>query len=871
MLYRILMGFFALTLAACGSSSDNDSDTAGGGIRTGGENASMQVVNIMPPGQSGHISATGQVQGQLTGNPGDFGPHIDDQRELYWQGQFKPGGFADVSNMTPAFEPRDGVTIYVDDFGVPIVYGDSEADVWFGAGYAMAADRLFLLDGVRRTARGTLAELTGPGDVPADIQTRVLTYTEAEYQAMFDGLSDLAKTAATAYRDGVNARISEVNSNPTLLPVEYVVLTSQPQPITLADILASGVLMTRLVASSGGNEMENVVALRELEAMHGKETGRQIFKDVMWVDDKKASVTVPDGEFTNIGTPAAQRDAVFEAMADYAATLPLDLLHGPGTGHAPEPSPISVKLPEGFEWPMDPKLIAKAVKEAPRMPQKTSASYQVVINDSKTADGSTLMVNGPQLGYSYPTQLAELEVHGAGYDARGSTVPGLPVVGIGYTDKTAWALTTGESKTIDSFIETLGDNPHEYLHDGETRMMECRDEVVNYRAVDPAAGAPVGPAIFNVTEEVCRTVHGPVVARSADGKLARSVQYAMWKREVETIEAVLQWNRVRDFAAFHESMKLATWNENLMYADGAGNIAYYHPGLHPRRHAAGDMRLPLPGDGSYDHDGLLSFEELPKSINPAQGWIANWNNKPAIGWGEGVGGNADSLPAGPESRVTNWFELLEDRNDFTFEDLAVMDLEIGVHDPRARAFQPLFASISGDPELTAKQQQLLDIVADWDGDHYNPDIDINDPAALDRPGETIFDVLMKTLVSEVFEGLLPADWYVSLSRHGNHPHDAKRLENLALKSLDPSVSSIPAEYDFLNGMGRDEFLRDILAKCLVTLEATYGAATDPGEYRRIHPRSDICSLTGGITGPCITMPHQDRGSWIHLVGFKPQP
>ncbi len=861
----LLVAAGLVLVSGCGSDSDDDSESGG----QGNSNTRMQVVNILPPGQSGHVSVQGQVTGTLTGAPGDFGPHIDDQREMYWNSEFKPGGFLDITGLTP-FEPKEGVRIYRDPFGVPVVYGDTAADVWYGAGYAMAEDRLFLLDGVRRTARGTLAELTGPGDVPADIQTRVLTYTEAEYMEMYDGLSQQAQTAATAYRDGANARIAEVNGNPTLLPVEYVLLTSQPQPITIADILAAGVLMTRLVASSGGREMDNVKALRELETALGKEAGRRVFKDVLWVDDRKAAVTVPDGEFSNIGTPPAQRDAVFEAMADYAATLPLDLQFGPGTGHAPEPSPISVKLPQDLKWPVDPKLVAKALREAPRLPQRTSASYQAVIDASKTADGSTLMVNGPQLGYAYPSQLAELEVHGGGYDARGSTVPGLPVVGIGYTDKTAWALTTGESKTIDSFIETLADgDPRKYVHDGETRDMECRDEVVNYRATDPAVGVPVGPPIFSVTEEVCRTVHGPVVARSADGIHARSVQYAMWKREVETVEAVLTWNRVRTFDEFHESMKVATWNENLMYADAAGNIAYYHPGLHPRRHAGGDQRLPLPGDGSFDHLGLLGFDELPKSINPDQGWIANWNNKPALGWGEGVGGDADSLPAGPESRVVNWQTLLAARNDFTFEDLAALDREIGLHDPRARAFQPLFVSISGDAELTAKQQQLLDIVAAWDGDHYNPDIDINDEVARDRPGETIFDVMMKTMVAEVFESLLPAEWYDSLSRHGNHPHDAKRLENLALKALQPSVSSIPLQHDFLNGMSRDEFLRDIVAKSLVTLEATYGASADPADYKRIHPRSDVCSLTG-ITGPCLTMPHQDRGSWIHLVGFIPE-
>jgi hypothetical protein len=33
-----------------------------------------------------------------------------------------------------------------------------------------------------------------------------------------------------------------------------------------------------------------------------------------------------------------------------------------------------------------------------------------------------------------------------------------------------------------------------------------------------------------------------------------------------------------------------------------------------------------------------------------------------------------------------------------------------------------------------------------------------------------------------------------------------------------------------------------------------------------HPRSPVESLTG-VIGPSLTMPFQDRGSWIHLVAF----
>jgi len=51
---------------------------------------------------------------------------------------------------------------------------------------------------------------------------------------------------------------------------------------------------------------------------------------------------------------------------------------------------------------------------------------------------------------------------------------------------------------------------------------------------------------------------------------------------------------------------------------------------------------------------------------------------------------------------------------------------------------------------------------------------------------------------------------------------------------------------------------------------------DLDKCKRVHPRSQICSLTG-VIGPgsdtlpgtaCVTMPYQDRGSWVHRVGYE---
>ena len=857
------------TLAACGSSSaPSGGDTPV--VDAPPPASSRQVVNILAPGQSGFVSNDGQAAGSASGNPGDFGEHLDDQRLLYWSSQFKPGEFADVSQMTPQ-TPAEGVRIYRDDFGVPIIYGDTAFDVGFGIGYATNEDRLFLNDAARRLARGTLAELTGAGTVPDDIQARVLGYTDAEYQAFFDAVPEAGQELILGYVAGANAWVDVVAADPSLLPVEYTLLTSMPAPFEVIDVLASGVLITRSVAAEGGNEFDNVQALRDLEALHGDTaTARQVFFDANWQNDTAAAVSIPPEEatFSNVGTPPADRLDAFNAMADFADTLPLALATGDGTGDAPEPTPgIGIPKSAAKLSPTQRKASRTLIERIRKTFSKNGgASYMAVVAPERTTTGQAMLINGPQLGYGYPTQLHEMEIHGGGFDARGSSAPNLPVVGIGYGERTVWGLTTGNSKTIDSFIETLAPGePNRYLHNGQTLDMDCRDEVVNYRLA--SNGVPAGPPIFNETVEVCRTVHGPVVARSNADDLARSVQYAMFQREIDTIVGVLDWMRVDTLPEFTAAMSRVTWNENTMYADADGNIAYWHPGLHPRRRAGGDQRLPQPGTGEFDHLGMLTFAETPQIINPDQGWLANWNNKAAVGWGDGVGGNAISLPAGSGARVVNWQELLAADSQVSFDELLEMDRLIGLIDPRAELYLPTLTTVRNSATLSDRQMALLDTILAWDRFHHREDLDIEDEEATDTPGATVFEFVVRALRDTLLADDLPAGFFGQLAAIGNHEYDAPGIDNLVARVLDPSTSDLTPSYDFANGASAEAVVLTALDLADSRLQDAF-ESMDINAYRRIHHRDEVCSLTGGATGPCITMPHQDRGSWIHAVAFE---
>lgn len=340
----------ALLLCACGESAPTLTAAPGTGPGAGAGTPPAAVTpadpatlvlkaeTVLPPGQSGFVGAAGQAQGMASGEPGDYGAHVDDQRLLYWGFKAKPATLGTKPGTPTA--PKAGVEVYRDTYGVPIIYAATVSDLWFGVGYSIAQDRLFLMDAVRRTARGTLAELTGCGAVPADLQQRVSGYTAAEYQAFFDKLTPDAKDAVTGYVAGANAWIASLATNPANLPAEYGLLTSQPQPFTVQDVLAAGVYITRFVAAEGGSEWQNIALLKTLTTRYGSaRAGKDAFLDLTWLDDAKAATSVPAGEgaFSNQAMPPEGRDAVFERMADWAVTLPETIRRGDGTGHAPEP------------------------------------------------------------------------------------------------------------------------------------------------------------------------------------------------------------------------------------------------------------------------------------------------------------------------------------------------------------------------------------------------------------------------------------------------------------------------------------------------------------------------------------------------------
>ena len=214
--------------------------------------------------------------------------------------------------------------------------------------------------------------------------------------------------------------------------------------------------------------------------------------------------------------------------------------------------------------------------------------------------------------------------------------------------------------------------------------------------------------------------------------------------------------------------------------------------------------------------------------------------------------------------MTSLQTRLRRADDLTFAGLQQLEQQAGLTDHRAREYVPVLKELLDAGGLTDRQRRALRLIAGWDRKHEGKGVE-TEGNRTDGPAATIFNEVVLAIRAELFSGL-PKVLVERQEGVGSHVYDMSAADNLALRVLDPSHSDLPVLGDYTDGRTTRQVVRAALNTALDRLEERFGS-TDLADYRRQHPRADVCSLTGGIIGPCITMPYQDRGSYIHVVDF----
>lgn len=560
---------------------------------------------------------------------------------------YKPTNFGSMPGGVGSTEtPRPGVTIYRDaKFGMAHIYGNTRADVMFGAGYATAEERLFAMDALRHAAKGTLAELTGPSAASQDqAQLTDQDFTDEELRKQFD---DLPKKWGSAgerghedvvnYIAGINQRINEDLTDPTKLPAEYVALNVTPKPWDVSDTAAMAVLLvTQFTVSNGGEERNSQMRL-EFQKRFGKRW-RKPFNDLREAEDPEAlTVALKKHLSDRPGRVRPGRNLVPDlgSIKTYNPQV-----SGPGAGASSSAAAASSAAP----W----VKVVNGAREA--LPHEESNG--VAISPKLSQDGKPLWAAGPQVDYWSPQIFSEYELHGGGIDVEGVSFPGAsPWPLIGHGVDFAWSGTSANGDNEDTFVETLcnpdGSAPtsasRSYMYKGKCIPFFARD--INITTPPPSAGNQSPPE--QITYRPLRSVHGPVFAfATVKGKpVALTKAKAVDFKELDAVLPFMKLaeNAPTDYRSFAQTMGLFPGTENWFYVDDR-HTGFMQGGLYPRHARGTDVDLPMNGDGTGDWVGFnpddYSFKTIPASHRPRafdtnQPITISWNNKEAPGWRKG--------------------------------------------------------------------------------------------------------------------------------------------------------------------------------------------------------------------------------------------
>jgi penicillin amidase len=450
-----------------------------------------------------------------------------------------------------------------DGRGVPFIRTTNEAELYFAQGYATAADRLWQMDFLRRTARGELAEVFGAGALEVDKLHRIYGF-RCVAEKLFDGTSEETRLVLESYARGVNAFIEECGTKS--LPPEFQLLSYEPRAWTPVDSLALGKLFA-----------ENLSFTVDADIL------RALLSDL---PREKVAWLLPETSPLDLETEEATR---YEGAACEFSEAELALL-------------------------------TTELKRMRRARVATSSDREVgsnswVVSGAKTVSGKPMLASDPHLPPTAPSIWHIVHLETENLRVAGVAVPGIPGVMIGHNEQIAWGITNLCPDVQDLYVEQFDpNNPSSYKTPAGWRAAEIRNEVIEVRKSAP------------VTLEVKVTRHGPVIAESGSiGLSIQWTALDTTIIDLDAFLAIDRARHWDDFTI--ALSRYGGPPQNFTYADTAGHIGYHSAGLIPiRKTGDGSLPYDgTTDDGEWI--GFIPFAQLPHAFDPESGIIVQANQR----------------------------------------------------------------------------------------------------------------------------------------------------------------------------------------------------------------------------------------------------
>jgi acyl-homoserine lactone acylase PvdQ len=737
-----------------------------------GDYAHGQAMSILPPGENGAVTGTQLADFELAKQRP---PHSQDQLAKYENLLYgyptltdktldkyyddesfgvRPGDVARTEDPSSATYPAGDVEIIRDQNDVPHIYGATDESAAFGAGYAQAEDRLFLMDVLRHYGAGTLSSFIGPScsDEEMDHDELLLApYTPAQATAQVEALpreygqeGQLAENMLDAYVSGVNAWIAKTETNPTLLDADYVAAVGLPQAWTPGDVVSVAGLIGGIFGKGGGIEVANAALYSYLRHHLGAAAGTQAFNEFKEQNDPGAQTTVVGKSFPyeTVKHPNPKLTAIPDSST---------LIGGP-TDTTPN---CNLTSPN----------IAALAGIASLQDTPNHMSNALVVDAKETKDHHPIAVFGPQVSYFAPQILTEEEISAPDYHAEGASFPGTGLVELGRGVDYAWSATSAGSDLIDQRIEKIcqpgGGKPSatgtHYVYDGKCLSMTAESFNENALTKPGGLGAPV-----TIDHKIYLTRHGVVQGwTTVKGKPVAVVnQRSTFNHDVDSVAGFLQWGdpkKTYSAKSWEKGAAMVQYTFNWFYVDDKHD-AYYVSGRDPIRAKGANPNLPTWGTGDAEWKGFLPPSRHVHETDPKQGFFVSWNNKPAPGFSAAD----DQFGYGPTFRSQMLVAQLKHQIAITHHQLTRADVVKAMETAASQDLDgltvlPQLLSYEKARKQSAGVAQMLAVLAKWraSGAHRrraNPSA----PLYRDHAAVAIMDELEPELIEAVYNKLLAA-------------------------------------------------------------------------------------------------------------------
>jgi acyl-homoserine lactone acylase PvdQ len=655
------------------------------------------ALNILPSGQYQTPGPEADRQPQMYNA---LTPRYDNVTDADLPSFFKSEALGPATVVREETIPeRPGVLIRRDDFNVPHIYGQTNDDVIFGAGWAIAADRSLLLNQAR--FNGITSAIDAPNLSSIDL-IRELYQFEPSAQANAI-VARQTKVIQAAGPKGVQL-LHDIDLYVAGINAWYAANSPSTPKFTRNDIYSFNAIKGQFLGEGGGNEPAASEMLDGLQRRFGSKRGFAMWQDLRNRRDPETTTTVANSASYDTATGSRKGTVT--------------LRNG---SFKPEGGLSSAGSP------------------------RTEASNVLLVTGQRSATGRPLFVGGPQIGYFFPGLVAEMGLYGPDIQVRGATTapfPGYMLIGRG--EDFAWTLTSAGGDIIDTYAETLcGGSRVKYLYKGRCRSME----LVNAGTLSKGQS--------KTTVRFRQTVHGPVVgyARTSGGRtVAISRKRSSYGKD--TLDQLffqdLTFGRVKSFKDFTDAAAQTPQTFNAFYADHQ-NIGLYTTGLLPLRRKGSDGSLVNDGRGGYEWAGFLKSSKHPRGANPDTGLIINWNNRPAENF---VSGDDRFGSEGPLQRSDLLRREIARTEKHTLGSVTAAMNAAATQDPRGHLFWPtlrkMLAKADSPSPLATQMVAQLDA---WNA-RRAPRIDQDRDGTIDDAGVPIMDGIWPRLADAGLCGAL---------------------------------------------------------------------------------------------------------------------